>query len=106
MNDDSRRERARALLQGLQPVSQVRRIRVLLAEDQAIVRQAVSLLLEYQEELEVVATAGNGREAIELADRVAVLHQGRLEQYAPPATLLASPATEYVKTLFERAHVR
>ena|SRR5579872_2798060 len=46
------------------------------------------------------------REAIELADRVAVLHQGRLEQYAPPQELLASPATEYVKTLFERAHVR
>jgi osmoprotectant transport system ATP-binding protein len=46
------------------------------------------------------------REATELADRVAVLHQGRLEQYAPPDALLASPATEYVATLLERAHVR
>ena len=46
------------------------------------------------------------REAVELADRVAVLHEGRLEQYAPPNTLLSSPATDYVKTLFERAHVR
>jgi ABC-type proline/glycine betaine transport system ATPase subunit len=46
------------------------------------------------------------REAIELADRIAVMHQGHIEQYAPPGELLATPATEYVSTLFERAHVR
>jgi osmoprotectant transport system ATP-binding protein len=46
------------------------------------------------------------REAIELADRIAVMHQGQVEQYAPPGELLATPATEYVSTLFERAHVR
>jgi osmoprotectant transport system ATP-binding protein len=46
------------------------------------------------------------REAIELADRIAVMHQGHVEQYAPPGELLATPATEYVSTLFERAHVR
>jgi osmoprotectant transport system ATP-binding protein len=45
-------------------------------------------------------------EAIELADRIAVLHKGRLEQYAVPSTLLVAPATEYVATLLERAHVR
>jgi osmoprotectant transport system ATP-binding protein len=46
------------------------------------------------------------REAIELADRIAVMHQGRIEQYSPPAALLAAPATEYVATLLARAHVR
>jgi osmoprotectant transport system ATP-binding protein len=46
------------------------------------------------------------REAIELADRIAVMHRGHVEQYAPPGELLATPATEYVSTLFERAHVR
>jgi osmoprotectant transport system ATP-binding protein len=46
------------------------------------------------------------REAIELADRIAVMHKGRVEQYAVPATLLAAPATDYVTTLLERAHVR
>jgi osmoprotectant transport system ATP-binding protein len=46
------------------------------------------------------------REAIELADRIAVLHQGRLEQYAAPAALLRAPATEYVSTLLDRAHVK
>jgi DNA-binding NarL/FixJ family response regulator len=66
--DATRSERARILLQGLQP-GLTRRIRVVLAEDQAIVRQAVSLLLEYHEELEVVGTAGNGREAVEAAER-------------------------------------
>jgi osmoprotectant transport system ATP-binding protein len=46
------------------------------------------------------------REAIELADRIAVLHHGRLEQYAPPDDVLSAPATEYVATLLDRAHVR
>jgi osmoprotectant transport system ATP-binding protein len=46
------------------------------------------------------------REAIELADRVAVLHQGRLEQYDTPSAVLAQPKTEYVATLLDRAHVR
>ena len=46
------------------------------------------------------------REAIELADRIAVMHHGQLEQYAPPDALLAAPATEYVATLLARAHVR
>jgi osmoprotectant transport system ATP-binding protein len=46
------------------------------------------------------------REAIELADRIAVLHHGQLVQYAAPAALLAAPATDYVATLLARAHVR
>lgn len=35
-------------------------------------------------------------EALELADRVAVLDRGRLVQFAPPATLLEAPATAFV----------
>ncbi|RVT97412.1 ATP-binding cassette domain-containing protein [Rhodovarius crocodyli] len=35
-------------------------------------------------------------EALELADRVAVLERGRLAQFAAPATLLAEPATAFV----------
>lgn len=71
MNEDlTRRERAKILLQGLHPAASGRQIRVLVAEDQVIVRQAVSLLLDYHDELEVVGQAGNGREAVELAERV------------------------------------
>ncbi|HET9982372.1 MAG TPA: ATP-binding cassette domain-containing protein [Longimicrobiales bacterium] len=45
------------------------------------------------------------REAALLADRIAVLRAGRLEQIAAPAELLAAPATEYVRRLAERAHL-
>jgi osmoprotectant transport system ATP-binding protein len=35
-------------------------------------------------------------EAVKMADRIAVLREGRLVQYAPPAELLARPADEFV----------
>ncbi|MEP6689973.1 MAG: ATP-binding cassette domain-containing protein [Gemmatimonadaceae bacterium] len=44
-------------------------------------------------------------EAIELADRIAVLRAGRIEQFTDPARLVASPGTEYVATLLARAGV-
>ena len=40
-------------------------------------------------------------EALAVADRVAVLHEGRLEQCAPPGELIARPATEFVRQLVE-----
>jgi DNA-binding NarL/FixJ family response regulator len=71
LNDDNARdERARILLKGLSARPAERPIRVVLVEDQAIVRQAVSLLLDYHAELEVVGAAGSGREAIEVAEKV------------------------------------
>jgi len=45
-------------------------------------------------------------EAFLLADRVAVMHQGRVEQVASPDELLAAPATHYVQALLARARVR
>ena len=42
-------------------------------------------------------------EARRLADRVAVLCAGRVEQIAPPEVLVASPATSYVASLVARA---
>ncbi len=44
-------------------------------------------------------------EACLLADRIAVMHQGRLEQVAPPGELREAPATAYVRTLLARARV-
>jgi osmoprotectant transport system ATP-binding protein len=44
-------------------------------------------------------------EAFLLADRVAVLREGRIEQLAPPAELRQAPATEYVRQLLLRARV-
>ncbi|HKW09690.1 MAG TPA: ATP-binding cassette domain-containing protein [Gemmatimonadaceae bacterium] len=45
------------------------------------------------------------REAFLLADRVAVLRGGRIEQVAPPGELLVRPATIYVRDLLSRARV-
>lgn len=44
-------------------------------------------------------------EAFLLADRVAVMRQGRIDQVATPAELRAKPATEYVRQLLLRARV-
>jgi osmoprotectant transport system ATP-binding protein len=44
-------------------------------------------------------------EAFLLADRVAVLRAGRLEQVAPPDRLRTAPATPYVAELLHRARV-
>ncbi|MEV3973007.1 response regulator transcription factor [Streptomyces sp. NPDC050698] len=44
-----------------------RAIRILLADDHALVRRGVRLILDQQPDLEVVAEAGDGAEAIELA---------------------------------------
>jgi DNA-binding NarL/FixJ family response regulator len=45
-------------------------IRVLVADDQAAVRDGFAALIDAQQEMEVVGTAGNGREAVDLARRV------------------------------------
>ena len=42
-------------------------------------------------------------EAFLLADRIAVLRRGRLEQLGRPSALLAAPATPYVRELLSRA---
>jgi osmoprotectant transport system ATP-binding protein len=44
-------------------------------------------------------------EADLLADRVAVLRGGRIEQFASPDTLRRAPATPYVRELLERARL-
>jgi osmoprotectant transport system ATP-binding protein len=45
------------------------------------------------------------REATLLADRIAVLRAGSIEQVAPPDVLLRDPATPYVRELLSRAHL-
>jgi two-component system, NarL family, response regulator NreC len=45
----------------------MKRIRILLADDHAVVRQGFRMILGAQSDLEIVGEAGNGREAIELA---------------------------------------
>src|SRR5919109_4787762 len=43
-------------------------IRILLADDHAMVRKGFRLILETQPDMEIVGEAGNGREAVDLAE--------------------------------------
>src|ERR1700724_1358171 len=45
-------------------------IRVLLADDHAMVRKGSRLILEAQPDMEITGEAGNGREAVELAEKL------------------------------------
>jgi osmoprotectant transport system ATP-binding protein len=58
-----------------------------------------------QRPLTVVLVTHDLREALLLADVVAVLRAGRVEQTAPPDTLRRDPATPYVAELFSRAEI-
>lgn len=46
------------------------RIRVLLADDEQLLRTGIRLVLQHAEDIEVVAEAGDGGEAVELACRI------------------------------------
>lgn len=48
----------------------MKRIRILLADDHAVVRQGFKMILGAQPDMEIVGEAGNGHEAIELADQL------------------------------------
>src|SRR6204780_5649870 len=45
-------------------------LRILLADDHAMVRKGFRLILEAQADMEIVGQAGNGREAVELAEKL------------------------------------
>jgi two-component system, NarL family, response regulator NreC len=47
-----------------------RSIKILLADDHTIVRQGLKLIISAQEDLEVVGEAGNGREAVDMTEKL------------------------------------
>jgi len=48
----------------------MKRIRILLADDHAVVRQGFKMILGAQADMEIVGEAANGREAVEAAGRL------------------------------------
>jgi len=48
----------------------MKRIRILLADDHAVVRHGFKMILAAQPDMEIVGEAGNGREAVELAENL------------------------------------
>ena len=67
--------------------------------------QTVFLAIRRELGLTAVLVTHDLAEAFLLADRVAVLRGGRLEQIAPAPELRAAPATPYVRELLARARV-
>jgi DNA-binding NarL/FixJ family response regulator len=45
-------------------------IRILLADDHALVRQGFRMILSAQPDMEIIGEAGNGREAVEMAEKL------------------------------------
>lgn len=48
----------------------MKKIKILLADDHAVVRQGFKMILSAQPDMEIVGEAGNGREAVELAENL------------------------------------
>lgn len=58
--------------------------------------------LQRELKMDTLLVTHDQEEAFELADRVAVLRAGSLEQLASPAQLLAAPATPFVEAFVQR----
>jgi osmoprotectant transport system ATP-binding protein len=67
--------------------------------------QAMFLSLGEQRRMAVLLVTHDLHEAFLLANRVAVMRDGRMEQIGTPAQLVAAPSTPYVRELLRRARV-
>ena len=61
-------------------------------------------LLALQEEIEktIIFVTHDIFEALTLADKIAVMHEGRLQQFGSKEEILRKPATDFVRDLFEK----
>ena len=80
----------------------MKRIRILVADDHAVVRQGFKMILDAQADLEIVGEAGNGREAVELAEQ---LHPDVVVMDVSMPELNGIEATRRLATSVPRARV-
>jgi sulfate transport system ATP-binding protein len=66
-------------------------------------REIRSLLREVN--VSAIFITHDQEEALEIGDRIAVLHEGRIEQVGPPEQVYNSPGTEYVATFLGAANL-
>jgi two-component system response regulator NreC len=88
--------------------SEMARIRILLADDHAVVRQGFKMILAAQADMEIVGEAGNGREAVELAEKlrpeVAVMDVAMPELNGIEATRRLAHSTPHTRVLALSMH--
>jgi DNA-binding NarL/FixJ family response regulator len=70
LSNQNRPLNAKASSTDVRRTSPARRIRVLIADDHTILRDTLRLLLEMHDEIEIVGEACDGREAIDLAEKL------------------------------------
>ena len=73
------------------------------ALDAKVRRELRTALRQIHEELGLTSifVTHDQEEALELADRVAILNAGQVEQFAPPAVIRSVPATPFVREFLE-----
>jgi len=86
----------------------MKRIRILLADDHAVVRQGFRMVLGAHPDMEIVGEAGNGREAVELAERlkpeVVVMDVSMPELNGIEATRRLAASTPHTRVLALSMH--
>ncbi|HWB85544.1 MAG TPA: response regulator transcription factor [Bryobacteraceae bacterium] len=86
----------------------MKRIRILLADDHAVVRQGFKMILSAQPDMEIVGEAGNGREAVELAEQarpdVVVMDVAMPELNGIEATRRMGASTPHTRVLALSMH--
>jgi DNA-binding NarL/FixJ family response regulator len=86
----------------------MKRIRILLADDHAVVRQGFKMILGAQSDMEIVGEAGNGREAVELAESlrpdVVVMDVAMPELNGIEATRRLASSTPHTRVLALSMH--
>jgi DNA-binding NarL/FixJ family response regulator len=86
----------------------MKRIRILLADDHAVVRQGFKMILGAQADMEIVGEAANGREAVELAGRlkpdIVVMDVAMPELNGIEATRRLAEAAPHVRVLALSMH--
>jgi DNA-binding NarL/FixJ family response regulator len=86
----------------------MKRLRILLADDHAVVRQGFKMILAEQPDMEIVGEAGNGRDAVEQAERLApdvvVMDVAMPELNGIEATRRLGQATPHTRVLALSMH--